>query len=54
MRLRVYSDAVSFSDSTTFTIPGTNVDTDVVFEFDDFVMGSGASLEADFTDVGRH
>ena len=52
LRLRVYSDAVSFSDSTTFTIPGTNVDTDVVFEFNDFVMGSGASLEADFTDIG--
>jgi uncharacterized repeat protein (TIGR01451 family) len=52
VRLRVYSDSVSFSDSPTLTIPGDNEDSDLVFEFADFTTATGASAPADFTDVG--
>lgn len=50
--LRVYTDAVSYSDSPAFVIPGTNSDVDQVFEYADFVQGVGASAVADFTNVG--
>jgi len=52
LSIRIYSDAVSYSDSAIFTVPGTNTDVNQVFEFADFAQGAGASAPADFTNVG--
>jgi len=52
LRLRVYTDATHFSDSTLFIVPGTNTDADVVFAFADFTTGGGAAGPANFTNVG--
>ncbi|MCI0361148.1 MAG: DUF11 domain-containing protein [Planctomycetaceae bacterium] len=52
IRLRVYTNATDYSDAT-FTIPGTNVATDVVFDFaTDFALGAGATNPANFSNVG--
>ena len=54
LRLRVFTDATHFSDSQPlpFSIPGTNVDTDAVFYFEDFLAGAGAAGAASATSVG--
>ncbi len=52
VRVRVYTDATNYSDAS-FTIPGTNTDTDVVFDYvNDFALGAGATGTATFTNVG--
>jgi len=52
VRVRVYTDATNYSDAS-FTIPGTNTDTDVVFDYvTDFAVGAGAAGAATFTNVG--
>ena len=51
VRVRVFTDATSFSDAS-FTIPGTNVATDVVFDYvSDFALGAGAASTATFSNV---
>ena len=54
LRLRVFTDATHFSDSQPlpFSIPGTNVDTDAIFYFEDFLAGTGAAGVANAADVG--
>ncbi|MDX1945543.1 MAG: DUF11 domain-containing protein [Pirellulaceae bacterium] len=52
VKLRVYTDATHFSDSASFTVPGTNNDTAHVFEFADFTTGTGAAGAATFTSIG--
>ncbi|MGV3607301.1 MAG: SpaA isopeptide-forming pilin-related protein [Planctomycetaceae bacterium] len=49
-RVRVYSSATNWSESTIFTIPGTNTLTNHTFRFADFTVGGGTG--ADFTNVG--
>lgn len=52
VRVRVYTDATNYSDAS-FTIPGTNTDSDVVFDYvSDFAVGAGAAGVATFTNVG--
>jgi uncharacterized repeat protein (TIGR01451 family) len=54
LRLRLFTDATHFSDSQplNFAIPGTNVDTDAIFYFEDFVAGTGAAGAASAASVG--
>ena len=54
LRLRLFTDATHFSDSQplNFAIPGTNVDTDAIFYFEDFVAGAGAAGAASAANVG--
>ena len=54
LRLRMFTDATHFSDSQPlpFSIPGTNVDTDAVFYFEDFLAGAGAAGVADAANLG--
>ncbi|MEX2177008.1 MAG: DUF11 domain-containing protein [Pirellulaceae bacterium] len=50
VRLRVYTDAVNFSDSAAVVIPGTNTAEDIVFHFAEFSDAGGTG--ADFANVG--